>query len=218
MNEQSLITRVNRLEKENRRMKLAGLLVLVGIAAVIVMGQAEPSRVAKVIEAEKFVLRDTSGITRAVLGTIDPSGWAGLILFDKNPYRRSISLGTPDPFLQFHTKEGNGVRVRLGATDTAMGLAVTDKNAAVGVSLGVLIHTKSYPALQLMDSNNQIRASFRLESSGKPSLSLNDTEGRSRATLGYTELETTGTGTVTKQSESSLVLFDKDGKVIWAAP
>lgn len=37
MNDQSLVTRVNRLERENRRMKLAGVLVLLGIVAVMMI-------------------------------------------------------------------------------------------------------------------------------------------------------------------------------------
>ena len=81
MNEQSLVTRVNRLERENRRMKLAGVLVLLGIAAVIVMGQAKATRVAKVIQAEKFVLIDKEfGTPNATLETTE-SGMRGLFLY-----------------------------------------------------------------------------------------------------------------------------------------
>ena len=43
-------------------------------------------------------------------------------------------------------------------------------------------------------------------------------KGRSRAELGATSLEVTRTGTVEKRAESSLVLFDKEGKVLWEAP
>ena len=81
MNEQSLVTRVNRLERENRRMKLAGMLLLVGIAALIVMGQTKATKVAKVVEAEKFVLIDKKlGLPNATLETSE-SGMAGLFLY-----------------------------------------------------------------------------------------------------------------------------------------
>ncbi len=38
------------------------------------------------------------------------------------------------------------------------------------------------------------------------------------AVLGHTALETKATGTVEQPPASSLVLFDRDGKVIWKAP
>ncbi|MFQ5866321.1 MAG: hypothetical protein ACE5IW_13955, partial [bacterium] len=87
------------------------------------------------------------------------------------------------------------------------------------------------------DDDGTIRASLTLLRDGGPSLNLYDKDGNKRATLGYTELEstrtvttlkktpigmrakyeTTSTGTVTRP-ESSLVLFGKDKKVIWRAP
>lgn len=52
-----------------------------------------------------------------------------------------------------------------------------------------------------------------------PVLVLHDDEkGKMRAALGAISTEGTRTGTVEKRPESSLVLFDKDGKVLWKAP
>ena len=67
-------------------MKRIGALVVVGIAAVVLMGQAKASRVAKVIEAEKFNLRDGNGTVRAVLSirNFDGIPGVGLVLKDKN--------------------------------------------------------------------------------------------------------------------------------------
>ena len=86
-----LVQRLDRLEKENRRMKRIGALVAVGIAAVVLMGQARSSKVAKVIEAEKFVLRDTSGQVGAILFTVD-EGSPHLEFRDKKRNLR-ITLG-----------------------------------------------------------------------------------------------------------------------------
>ncbi|MFQ5850780.1 MAG: hypothetical protein ACE5JU_09360, partial [Candidatus Binatia bacterium] len=57
----NLVRRLERLEREDRRLKLAGALVLLGIAAMVVMGQTRAREAAKVIEAERFLLRDISG-------------------------------------------------------------------------------------------------------------------------------------------------------------
>jgi hypothetical protein len=57
-----------------------------------------------------------------------------------------------------------------------------------------------------------------LERRRQPSLDLADKDGNLRASVGSTKLETVKTAGVTIRSGSSLVLFDKDGKVIWKAP
>jgi hypothetical protein len=53
---------------------------------------------------------------------------------------------------------------------------------------------------------------------GGPSLVLHDENEKTRAVLGHTALEATATGTVEQRPTSSLVLFDRDGKVIWSVP
>ena len=74
-----LTQRLESVERELRRWKLVGSLGLVGLAAVILVGQARPSTpVGRVIEAERFVLRSASGEALAVLGVeSDPSLVAG---------------------------------------------------------------------------------------------------------------------------------------------
>jgi len=59
--------RVARLERQNRRLRalVAGITVLVAASLVL---HARPRRPAAVAEAEKFVVRDREGRTRAVLG------------------------------------------------------------------------------------------------------------------------------------------------------
>src|SRR5437879_6012790 len=63
---QDLAQRVERLERENRRLKRAGLVALALAAVLVLTGRARSSRV---MEANRFVLRDTSGRVRAELKT-----------------------------------------------------------------------------------------------------------------------------------------------------
>jgi len=49
-------------------------------------------------------------------------------------------------------------------------------------------------------------------------ISLSDTEGNTRAVLGSETTETIKTGAITKNPPSSLVLYNKKGRVIWSAP
>ena len=74
------------------------------------------------------------------------------------------------------------------------------------------------PGLDLLDGTGAMRASLSLSPDGSPKLDLSDATGKRRAVLGAANLEAAKTGEETKRSESSLVLFDKDGKVIWQAP
>jgi len=53
----NMVERLDCLERENCWLKRIVALVLVVIATVVLMGQAKSSKVAKVIEAEKFVVR-----------------------------------------------------------------------------------------------------------------------------------------------------------------
>lgn len=63
----NLLARVEKLERQNRRMKLGGLGALVIAGAFLLMGQASGPRTQDEVRANGFVLVDTSGETRARL-------------------------------------------------------------------------------------------------------------------------------------------------------
>lgn len=89
--------RIERLERDNRRLKCLATLMLLGIAAVGLMGQALQDRVtanvvlARTVEAQSLVLRDGAGKVRALLET-DPAGPITLTLSDKEG-RERLALG-----------------------------------------------------------------------------------------------------------------------------
>jgi hypothetical protein len=67
-NYSALIRRLQKLERDNRRMKRVGALVLVATAALIFMGQNSKNRA---LDADSLVLRDASGRVRIELGIGD---------------------------------------------------------------------------------------------------------------------------------------------------
>lgn len=73
---ESLNDRVNCLERQNRRLKTLAVVVVAVFAAVVCLGQVE---VPEAVQAEKFVVRDTDGKQRGVLG-VDEDGQPGLSL------------------------------------------------------------------------------------------------------------------------------------------
>jgi len=165
----NMLQRLDRLERENHRLKRIGALVVVVIAAVVLMGQARPSKVAKVIEAEKFVLRDTSGQVGAILFTL----YGG------------------SPHLEFRDKKGN-----------------------LRITLGVMFDVAH---LSLFSENGNSAITLRALPDGSPHLQIYDKDRITRAVLGSTSPRVMGIETK-RRPESSLVLFDKKGKVIWSAP
>ncbi len=75
---ETLARRVERVEGENRRLKRVGAVILAVMLALVLMGHVAGE---KVVEAERFVLLDSSGQPRAVLAVA--KGGSGLYLYDK---------------------------------------------------------------------------------------------------------------------------------------
>jgi hypothetical protein len=61
-----LLQRLEKLERSNQRLKLSGLVVLLGLVAFGLMGQARPPL--QTVEAQEFVVKDAAGVVRARLG------------------------------------------------------------------------------------------------------------------------------------------------------
>ena len=71
--------------------------------------------------------------------------------------------------------------------------------------------------IRLADQEGVARASIEIDSNG-PIIKLQDSNGKDRAVMGWTNIESKVDGTVTKRPESSIVLFDKEGNVIGKTP
>ena len=194
--------RLEKLEKELARAKRrnrwllrgAGLCLGLGLLAWAFGAEvalAQPAGAApKRVSANMFVVVDENGKRRAKLSV--SKGGPSLILFDEN---------------------GKG-RAALTVVKDRPGLILRDPNGKIRATLVVL---KTGPRLGLLDENGEFCARLAVLEDG-PALDLLDENGQSRATLGCVGLTTIKDGTLTKRPESSLVLFDKEGKVTWETP
>jgi len=89
---ETLARRLDRMERENRRIRQAGVVAVAVIVAVGLMGHVAGE---KVVEAEWFVLLDSSGQPRAVLAVA--KGGSGLYLYDnKGKLRAGLVGGVAD--------------------------------------------------------------------------------------------------------------------------
>ena len=184
---ETLARRLDQVEWENRWLKRAGVIALAVIAAVVLIGMSEsPPVPSKVVEAEKFVLVDTSGKVRAELGPTE----AGI-------------LGWP-PGLTFYDSKGNEV-VQLYVDDEFATLGIAGKEGRVGmwVSRQPLWGDLGLASLFLGDKDEKNRAVLTLRPDGGVALSLLDRDEKARAKLA-----------LIAEGTPRLTLSDKAGKVI----
>jgi len=142
--------RVARLEREARRWRRVAGGAVLGLIAVALMGQAKPG--ARVVEAERFVLRDGNGVIRAELG-VDGD--------------QSVALRFKD--------DTSMPRLTVGIENGSSLIVLNDKNGKLTAGLVSLPHGS--PALSLYDLNGKTRAELLLLREGVPALTLSDRDG-----------------------------------------
>ena len=150
------------------------------------------------------------GLVRAGLG-FGPGGSQLNLYGDDGKDHATLSLapdGATD--LTFHDRDGKQ-RAALGVLpNNASGLSLFDKGGSHRVALSVV--PDGSPRLELFDAGGTRRADLALSAEGLPALQLED-KGQPRAVLGAGS-----EGKRKASTPSSLLLFDKDGSVIFQAP
>jgi hypothetical protein len=77
-------------------------------------------------------------------------------------------------------------------------------------------HNSAFLSTLAINLKNK-QKSLDLNAGGGPFLKIQDADGYA-ATVGATRLVDKGTGASTLRTAASMVLFDKDGNVIWSTP
>ena len=174
--------RLEKLERENRRLKKAGTVAIVFASVLFISGQAKTN---KIIEANEFRLLDASGKERATL---------------------HVFRGQPELF----------IRSSNGESDVLLGTDTSGPFLTMGPVTGKATVTLKPDNLSLEGPVGKLRIGLNHEAGG-PNLTIEDNEGYSTV-LGRSDLLLTKTGKGEQTPAASLVLFDKDKKVLWAAP
>ena len=240
---ENLVQRLDSLERQNRWLKRIDAILLFGIAAAFLMGQSQcnlsktgVSQASKLIEAQKFIVRDANGKERARFTE------TGLTFSDSNGTERvHLLVGDLITQLEFFVE---GRRMLLGICNdksnvdcpSSAQLLLAGGEGNVRLDAGnqpfqniggwqpfLSISSNKGGSVQLEGNTVELtrarvpRIRLSVDDDG-PSIDLLDKNWHTRATLGSTSLTATRTGAVKKTAESSLVLFDKDDKVIWSTP
>lgn len=200
----AIVYRLESVERENRRLKGAGVVALAVIAAVVLTGQATPRQVASLVEAEQFVLRDSSGKARAWLNVSD--GAVNFALADREEKSRSLIYVMADGTngLILTSKEGKTrVEMKVGANDVPT-LSLVDLE---GRRIGFFVLADGRPALGLVDQTSRLRASLGLEADGRVRLTISDRAATERAELA-----------VLPDGSPRFTLIGHTGRIVWHGP
>jgi hypothetical protein len=158
------------------------------------------------------------GIQFSFSNTDDDLAQPTLYLVDhERTVRTEISLGPHGmPLLALSDQERKASTVIGFESGGEPLLKLSDQEGKGRTTIGLATHGE--PALTLADKEEKLRMGIGLDTQGEPLLTLFDREGKERAVLGSTQLQQVKTGASERTAESSLVLFDKEGRVIFRAP
>jgi hypothetical protein len=216
--ERDLEARLLRLEADHRRLKRAAGLLLLVAAALPLFGQAKT----KVVEAERFVVRDEQGAIRANLG-MNPQGGVGVAFLGQNRVFLGVSLdsagfqiqdGTGKPRVGISLRPDGSEGLILFGSDTkprvelslkgdeSPELAFRAKDGTPRMSLGIQ-PSGDGAGLLLMGTQGRIRGALASDGQGT-ALELMDAAGATRAHLGVKAVE--GTPSFTLLDEKGTVL------------
>jgi hypothetical protein len=236
---EALKERVRILEQRSRRLRIVGIGLALSIIASLAFAQQRQGtaqRIPDVIEAKRFVLKDDKGFERAVLETT-PAGTSSLSLY--GPDGRRVPIAFLSAMWDNDHKKGKSYSY---ADDFEVSHEITAKRLAIkseAVPRAVLEDRGFGPHLEMYRQDGKtLTASFgstinddgfvfligkrnviQIDGSSVQLSEFADKRQLTRrAALGSVELEDAKTGTVTTQPVSSLVLFDKEGKVLFRAP
>ncbi len=193
----NLRDRIAKLERQNRFFKMAGAAGLLGIAALLFMGQAPAS---KTVEANAIVVKDAAGNARVRIG-VDPSNDAAELWLQTAKGDEGASLSDSGLLLK-----QNGVVRTIVA------------NSAV-----TLTNSKGQPNVRLTADDDAERDLFIEGNSGflqylpGHALEISDNDGY-MASIGSTEVRTPGAVTPNQTNAASVTLLDPDKKTLWKAP
>lgn len=193
----SLCERVERLEKQNRWMKRMGVVAILSAVVLLVSGQAKLDT-KKTVDANEFVLKDANGVVRAKLGMgaeLLMKNGPGLVLYDERGQERA-SIATSEEKTQINVSGGGFT------TSSSMWAGAPGKDGS-----GVAITGPS--GVVRMNLNGPVI--------GGPQIGLQDMEGY-ETHIGKTDLVFAKSGKTQQTSAASVVMFDKDKKVLWSTP
>lgn len=210
--------RLLKLEKQNRTLKRIGAAALVVAASILLMGQAASK---KTVEANEFIVKDAGGHVRARLAMNQKGDAAEIALLDASGARRVTLDGGSVPGLTVYDaggmERGSFVELPQGGAFIQLWDDETPYQAQAMLDTAGLSLLGRRGNAMLKDDGLSFHVGNTRAVLGPGRLSISDDAGF-EASLGKSKLVTPLSGEKHETSAASLILFDKDNKVIWKAP
>jgi hypothetical protein len=195
-----LADRVEHLESKNRTLTGLALAPWLVLGVLVFTGQARRS--AGVIEANKIVLKDARGFETIEINGDDKH--CGITVTGGPEGVGEVASLRSDGLSLMHIESKTHQEVFLDA-DQMIWLGSNDQDFLQLVPNGLMIGGKGSAAVSIFGEH------------GAGSVTVRDAKGYS-AILGKAYLQETHSGASRTTSAASLVIFDKNGKVVWEEP
>ena len=152
---QNLTDRVDKLERHNGRLRIVNYVLLAALLSIATMGANEFNVARKVIDAEKFILRDENGNIRGGFAVDPKNGSSTMVLADKNGKVRAELIVGPDGKAGLTLADTSGkARLTVGLReDGSPDIGLADKNGTPRIGIGVV--GSGLPAMVLYDDEKK---------------------------------------------------------------
>lgn len=125
---QAILKRLEKVETENRRLKICGATLAIVVAAFVLMGQA--SAPPKIVEAERFVIKDSGGNIRGWLGVFGEGSELTLGNSDKQPMM-TLKVSDDASDLHFYGSQHSGMNIGVEIGEPAIAMAGPSGNVGI---------------------------------------------------------------------------------------
>lgn len=210
---EQILTRLEKLERQNRALKRGGVVVLLALVSVGLMAQTKPQTTPKKrttkpaaaapaapaepvlpknIEAESFTLKDANGKVRA-----------------------ELAMSGTGPALKLHDVNGSAL-VTISLNDSSPAgpyVLLSDPQHKAGVTLSALENAGSQLLMTGDKSDAQAHIGVAPDGAG---IQITDAEGFS-TNIGSNML-VKGNAAAKKTTAAAIALYNKDHKVLWSQP
>jgi len=188
---QTILERLEKLERQNRRLKLAGVVALIAVGVFVLKGLMAPT--SRTLRAQEFQLVDSSGKLMGKLG-----------------------LDGKSPELEFYNQKGlTTASLYAYGNGNIGGLLLSDVDS--GESTSLLSTGVVGPELRFADKGGVKVALSLSRQTADASLDITDAKGN-RSVAGSAAGGATDAKEAQTIPGASLVMLGQDNKVIWRAP